>query len=93
LGAEVLVEAADGDDKAQMQQAENLLTQNIDLLVVVPHNGEVAASIVEAARRQNVPVITYDRLIRSSEPDLYVSFDNEKVGEMQGRYLSAVIRS
>jgi len=87
LGAEVLVQAADGDDKAQMQQAETLLTQNIDVLVVVPHNGEVAASIVDAAKRQNVPVIAYDRLIRSSEPDLYVSFDNEKVGEMQGRYL------
>jgi D-xylose transport system substrate-binding protein len=87
LGAEVFVQAADGDDKVQMQQAENLLTQGIDVLVVVPHNGEVAASIVESAKRQNVPVIAYDRLIRSSEPDLYVSFDNEKVGEMQGRYL------
>src|ERR1051325_9186866 len=87
LGAEVLVQSANSDDAAQTQQAENLLTQGVDVLVVVPHNGEVAASIVEAAKRQNVPVIAYDRLIRSSEPDLYVSFDNEKVGEMQARYL------
>jgi D-xylose transport system substrate-binding protein len=56
--------------------------------VVIPHNGEVAASIVEAAKRKNVPVISYDRLIKNSEPDLYISFDNEKVGEMQAKYLT-----
>lgn len=87
LGADVLVQAADGDDKVQTQQAENLLTQGVNVLVVIPHNGEIAASIVEASHRQNVPVISYDRLIRNSEPDLYISFDNEKVGELQARYL------
>src|SRR6185295_3183816 len=87
LGADVLVQAADGDDKVQTQQAENLLTQGVNVLVVIPHNGEVAASIVEATHRQNVPVVSYDRLIRNSEPDLYISFDNEKVGELQARYL------
>ncbi len=87
LGAEVLVQAADGKDETQIKQAESLLTQGIDVLVVIPHNSEVAATIVDAAKRQNVPVISYDRLIRNSEPDLYISFDNEKVGEMQARYL------
>jgi D-xylose transport system substrate-binding protein len=87
LDAEVLVQAADGKDETQIKQAESLLTQGIDVLVVIPHNAEVAATIVEAAKRQNVPVISYDRLIKNSEPDLYISFDNEKVGEMQARYL------
>jgi D-xylose transport system substrate-binding protein len=87
LGAEVLVQSANSDDAVQLQQAENLLSQGIDVLVVVPHNAEVAASIVEAARRQQVPVISYDRLIRNSDVDLYISFDNVKVGELQARYL------
>jgi D-xylose transport system substrate-binding protein len=87
LGAEVLVQSANGDDRVQVQQADNLLTQGIDALVVIPHNGEIAASIVEAAKSKNVPVVSYDRLIRNSEPDLYISFDNEKVGELQARYL------
>jgi D-xylose transport system substrate-binding protein len=87
LGAEVLVQSANGDDKAQVQQSENLLTQGVDVLVVIPHNGEVAATIVESAKAKGVPVVSYDRLIRSSEPALYVSFDNEKVGEMQAKYL------
>ena len=87
LGAEVDVQAANGDDRTQIQQAANLLTQGVDVLVVVPHNSEVAASIVDAAKRQCVPVISYDRLIRNSDVDLYVSFDNIKVGEMQAKYL------
>jgi D-xylose transport system substrate-binding protein len=87
LGAEVLVQAANGDDKVQTQQAENLLTQGVDVLVVIPHNGEVAASIVDSAKRQNVPVIAYDRLIRNSQLDLYISFDAVKIGQMQGQYL------
>ena len=87
LGAEVIVQAADGKDETQVKQAESLLTQGVDVLVVIPHNAEVAASIVEAAKRQNVPVLSYDRLIRNSEPDLYVSFDNERVGEMQAKYI------
>ena len=87
LGAEVLVQAADGKDETQVKQAESLLTQGIDVLVVIPHNGEVCATIVEAAKRQNVPVISYDRLIKNSDVDLYISFDNEKVGAMQAQYL------
>lgn len=87
LGAVVLVQAADGKDETQVKQAESLLTQGIDVLVVIPHNAEVAGSIVETAKRSKVPVISYDRLIRNSEPDLYISFDNEKVGELQAKYL------
>jgi D-xylose transport system substrate-binding protein len=87
LGAEVLVQSADGNDSVQVRQAENLLTQGVDVLVVVPHNGEIAASIVESAKRQNVPVLAYDRIIRSSDLDFYISFDNVKVGELQAKYL------
>ena len=87
LGAEVLVQAANGDDRVQVQQAENLLTQGVDVLVVVPHNADVSASIAEAAERQGVPVIAYDRMINSPHLDLYLSFDSVKIGELQARYL------
>lgn len=87
LGAEVIVQSADGKDETQIKQAESLLIQGVDVLVVIPHNSEVSATIVEKAKKENVPVISYDRLIRNSEPDLYISFDNERVGEMQAKYL------
>jgi D-xylose transport system substrate-binding protein len=87
LGAEVLLQTADGKDEAQIRQAESLLTQGVDVLVLVPHNAEVAGKIVEMAKRQNVPIISYDRLVRNSAPDLYLSFDNKRVGELQAKYL------
>ena len=89
LGAEVLVQAANGNDALQNSQAENMLTQGVDVLLVAPHNGKTAAVIVEAAHRAGVPVIAYDRLINDADVDLYMSFDNERVGEMQAEYLVA----
>jgi D-xylose transport system substrate-binding protein len=89
LGAEVLVQAANGNDALQNSQAENMLTQGVDVLLVAPHNGKTAAVIVEAAHRAKVPVIAYDRLINDSDVDLYMSFDNERVGQMQVEYLVA----
>lgn len=83
LGVELIVAVADGNDRLQLSQAENMLTQGVDALVVAPHNAVTAAAIVEAAHRQNVPVISYDRLIRGADVDLYVSHQVVKIGEMQ----------
>jgi len=87
LGMQVNVQVANGDDNLQIKQAENLLTQGVDVLIVAPHNGDIAASIVEAAHRQGVPVIAYDRLIKNSDVDLYISHQVVKMGEMQAQYL------
>lgn len=87
IGAELNVQVANGSDSEQIKQAENMLTQGIDVLIVAPHNGEIAASIVEAAHRQGVPVISYDRLIKNSDVDLYISHQVVKMGEMQAQYL------
>jgi len=87
LGAQVLVQAANGDDALQNSQAENLLTQGVKVLVVVPHNAKTTATIVESAHKAGVPVIAYDRLILDSDLDYYISFDNVKVGEIQAEYL------
>src|SRR5688572_33192421 len=86
VGAIVDVQVANGDDAVQNRQCENLLTKGIDVLIVVPHNGEIASSIVEAAHRRGVPVIAYDRMIRNCDVDLYVSHQVEKMGEMQADY-------
>lgn len=86
LGARVLVQAANNNEVVQNAQAENLLTQGVDVLVVAPHNSKTAATIVEAAHKAGVPVIAYDRLINDSDVDLYISFDNERVGELQAGY-------
>jgi D-xylose transport system substrate-binding protein len=86
VGAVLDVQVANGDDAVQTKQADNMLTKGVDVLIVAPHNGEIAASIVEAAHRKGVPVISYDRLIRNSDVDLYLSHQVTKIGEMQADY-------
>jgi D-xylose transport system substrate-binding protein len=85
-GAKVLVQAANSDDALQNSQAENLLTQGVQVLVVVPHNAKTTATIVESAHKMGVPVIAYDRLIADADLDYYVTFDPTKVGELQAEY-------
>ena len=87
LGAEVIVQSADGDERRQNEQAENMITQGVDVLVVIPKDSVAAAQIVQAAHAEGIKVIAYDRLIRESSPDLYISFDNEQVGYLQAEYL------
>ncbi|HWS90854.1 MAG TPA: substrate-binding domain-containing protein [Pyrinomonadaceae bacterium] len=86
VGAQLDVQVANGDDAVQVNQCNTMLTKGVDVLIVAPHNGDIAASIVQAAHAKGVPVISYDRLIKNSEPDLYVSHQVMKMGEMQGDY-------
>ena len=86
-GVGVLVQSADSNDELQNSQAENLLTQGIQCMVVIPHNAKSCASIVDAAHKMGVPVLSYDRLILDSDVDAYVSFDNIKVGELMASTL------
>lgn len=85
LGAEVVAVSANGDSDKQMRDAENLISQGIDLLVVIPNNGDVMGAIVDQAHQDGIKVLTYDRLLTNSDVDAYISFDNEKVGELQGK--------
>lgn len=85
---EVIYLNAGGDASKQQSQAESALTQGAEVLVVDPMDSKSAAAIAEKAKAQNVPVVSYDRLIENAEIDAYVSFDNEKVGELQAETLS-----
>jgi D-xylose transport system substrate-binding protein len=87
MGVEVSVQSANGDDTRQIRDIESLITQNVDVLVIVPHNGAAMAKAVRLAREAGIPVIAYDRLITDCELDLYLTFDNLKVGELQAQYL------
>ncbi len=87
LGAKVLVQSANSDDTRQIQDVKSLLANGVDVLVLIPHDGVAMAEGVRLAHEAGVPVIAYDRLIRDSDLDLYLSFDNVRVGEMQARFL------
>jgi D-xylose transport system substrate-binding protein len=87
MGADIIVQNANNDDQDQLKQVKYLLEQNIDVLIIVPNDLEKALNAVELAKRQGVKVISYDRLVLKSNADLYISFDNEKVGELMAKYV------
>lgn len=86
LNIQCEITVADNSEEKQANQVDNLLTKGVDVLIIAPHNAQNAASMVEKAKAQNVPVISYDRLIKSDQLDLYVSHQVTRIGKMQAEY-------
>jgi D-xylose transport system substrate-binding protein len=89
LGATVIVQSANSDDTRQVRDVESLISRRVDVLVIVPHNGEAMTRAVKSANEAKIPVIAYDRLIMNCAIDYYLTFDNLKVGEAQASYIAA----
>ena len=84
---DILYFNAGQDASKQQNQADAALTQGAKVMVVDAVDAGSAGSIVSKAKAQNVPVVSYDRLITNSDVDYYVSFDNVRVGKLQGESL------
>ncbi len=89
LGAEVNVQNANGDVDKQKEQIEYFIKKKIDALVIIPIDSEAISKVVLEARNAGIKVISYDRLIKNANADLYISFDNEKVGRMMAEAMIA----
>ncbi|QGF25101.1 substrate-binding domain-containing protein [Raineyella fluvialis] len=89
MGYRTTLQYADNKTDQQISQIQNMITQNVSVLVVAPIDGTVLGPVVEQARSKRIPVISYDRLIEGSTGvSYYVSFDNFRVGVMQGEFLA-----
>jgi D-xylose transport system substrate-binding protein len=86
---EILYNNANQDAAQQQSQLESALTDGAEVVVLDPVDSASAASMADRAAQQDVPVVSYDRLILNTDNvDYYVSFDNVKVGELQGSTLA-----
>lgn len=86
---DLLVQISENDPQKQLAQCEGMIAQGIKVLIVAPNDATAAAAIVDRAVKAGVQVISYDRLILDSPHDYYyLSFDNVKVGELQGEWLT-----
>lgn len=90
LGAEVMLDEAGNDQNKQISQAQIMIKNGADVLIVVPINQDAAAKIVEMAHESNVKVIAYDRLINGCKLDYYVSANSTHIGELQASYLTSL---
>lgn len=77
-----------GSSAKEKENVDILLNKGIKVLIISPHDGAAAAAAVESAKKDDVTVIAYDRLITDTDAvDYYVTFDSLAVGAAQGQYL------
>src|SRR6185436_2956351 len=88
----ILYQNANQDPAQQQQQAEAALTQGAKVLVLDAVDAASAGAIVQKAKAQNVPVISYDRLVTNAPVSYYISFDNVRVGQLQGQALASKLK-
>lgn len=87
-GYVVDLQYANDDIPTQTQQIDQMITNGAKILVIASIDGTALSSQLDAAGAANIPVVSYDRLIRDNENvDFYVSFDNYKVGVAQAKAL------
>ena len=84
---EIIYSNAEQNASTQQRQAEAAITNGARVLVLDPVDGRAAASIVARAKQSDIGVIAYDRAIENADVDYYISFDNERVGELQAESL------
>jgi putative multiple sugar transport system substrate-binding protein len=77
-----------GSSAKEKENVETLINKGIKVLIICPQDGDAAAAAVEAAKKEGITVISYDRLITNTDAvDYYVTFDSVAVGAAQGQYL------
>jgi len=86
MNVDCVVTVADNKADKQANDVDNLLTQGVDVLVIAPHDATQASSMVDKAKAQGVPVISYDRLINSDKIDAYVSHQVPVIGQKIAEY-------
>lgn len=87
-GAEVNVQNANGDIEEQIRQVEYFIQKKMDVIVIICIDSDRLTDVVQKAKGKGIKIICYDRIVRNADADLYISFDNEKVGVMMGEALA-----
>jgi D-xylose transport system substrate-binding protein len=86
-GLDADIQNAQGDEQKFSTLADGMISSGVKVLVIASISSESGAAVAAKARAQGIPTIDYDRLSLGGTSDYYVSFDNEKVGELQGQGL------
>jgi len=88
---ELIYKQADDNSQKQVKQVKELLTENIDLLIISPNEAEPLTPIVEEVFKKGIPVIVVDRKIASSLYTNYIGADNYQIGKMAGGYVASLL--
>lgn len=86
-GAQVNVQNANGNVEKQISQIEYFIEKKMDVIVIIAVDSGACSEVVEKAKEAGIKIVAYDRLLINSDVDLYISFDNEKVGSLMAQVL------
>jgi D-xylose transport system substrate-binding protein len=86
-GVQYTVQNAEGDAEKMQTIADSMITDGVTVLAIVNLDSDSGAAIEEKAKSQGVKTIDYDRLTLGGSADVYISYDNSKVGALQGEGL------
>ena len=87
MGADVNVQVAGGDVDEQISQIEYFIQKEMDVIVIIPIDGDALCDVVKEAKNKGIKVVSYDRMIANADADLYITIDNEMVGTLMGEAL------
>ena len=91
LGAEVNVQDAGADTKEQISQIDYFIKKHMDVIVIIARDCKALSEAVERAHNAGIRVISYDRMVNDADTDMYISFDNRKVGEIMAQSMMEAI--
>lgn len=84
-GYEVIVQSAENDAQKQIGQAENVITQGVDAIVIQPVDFNVAAGIAEMATKAGIPLASYDDMILGAKQAAFIGRDPKDGGAEAAR--------
>jgi len=89
----IIYSNAQQDASKQQSQAEAAITNGARVLVLDSVDSKAAAAIVTRAKQSGIGVVAYDRPVENAKVDYFVSFDNRRVGQLQGTALVDRLRA
>ncbi|UOZ11573.1 sugar ABC transporter substrate-binding protein [Amycolatopsis sp. WQ 127309] len=92
-GFEADIQNAQGDAQKFSTLADGFISSGVKALIIAPSDPAVGAAVEAKAKGAGIPVIDYDRPSLGGSADYYVSFDNEKVGQLQGQGLADKLKA
>ncbi|MEC3914735.1 sugar ABC transporter substrate-binding protein [Nocardia sp. CDC160] len=91
-GFDADVQNAQGDVQKFSTLADGMIAKGVKVLLIASINSEVGSAVAAKAKKAGIPTIDYDRLNLGGSSDYYVSFDNVKVGALQGQGLATALK-
>lgn len=89
---EVIIKSVKDDTQKQLADIEQLISEQVDLLIIAPNESKAFSQVVQKAQNQGIPVVLIDRKIETDDYTAYIGADNYQIGKEAGLYAASVLK-